>query len=102
MLHAAALLTAEQAHTADRAAIASGIAGTSLMDKAGKAVVDVICQKYTPRPTLVVCGTGNNGGDGFVTASLLKERGWPVTLAVVGEASQIKGDAKQAKDRWNR
>src|SRR5687767_7113390 len=101
-MHPAALLTAEQSQATDQAAITAGVTGAALMEKAGKAVMDVISQKYTSCPILVVCGTGNNGGDGFVVASLLKERGWPVTLCVAGDTAEIKGDAKTAKDKWNR
>src|SRR5277367_6620041 len=96
MLHPAALLTAEESHTADQMAIAGGTSGESLMENAGHAVADLICQKYMRGAVLVVCGTGNNGGDGFVAARLLKERNWPVTVTVVGDADAIKGDAKLA------
>lgn len=101
MLHAAALLDADESRTADKAAIASGTSGEKLMENAGKAVIDAITQKYSPCPVLIVCGTGNNGGDGFVTGRLLKERGWQVTISVVGDAGSINGDAKHAKDKWN-
>ncbi len=101
MLPTAALLTAEESRSADRAAIAAGTAGEKLMENAGRAVLDVICQKYAPCPVLIVCGTGNNGGDGFAVAYMLKERGWDVTLAVTGSVLDIKGDARAIKERWN-
>ncbi|MDE3059815.1 MAG: NAD(P)H-hydrate dehydratase [Pseudomonadota bacterium] len=101
MLHSAALLTAEDSRTADKAAITGGTAGETLMENAGRAVADLTAQTYSKCPVLVVCGTGNNGGDGFVAARYLKERGWPVTLAVAGDADAIRGDARTAKNKWN-
>lgn len=100
-LHPAALLTADDCRTADEATIKSGTPGETLMENAGKAVVDLILQEYRPCPVLVVCGTGNNGGDGFVVARTLKERNWQVTLAIAGNADDIQGDAKKARDKWN-
>lgn len=79
MLHPAALLTAEDARNADTAAIASGIASETLMQNAASACVEVINALYLPCPTLVVCGHGNNGGDGKLIAALLKKQGWPVS-----------------------
>lgn len=78
MLHPAALLTREEARAADKAAIEGGIPSARLMENAAKAVADVICKHYTPRPCLIICGAGNNGGDGMIVARMLKERGWPV------------------------
>lgn len=100
MLHTAAILTAEESKEADRSAIATGALAYSLMERAGKAVANLICETYTPRPCLVACGTGNNGGDGFIVARLLKERGWPVEVSIVGEERHIGGDAAKAKQAW--
>jgi len=101
MLHPVALLTAEESRNADLAAIADSTPGDTLMENAGRAIVDLITQEYKPCKIVVVCGTGNNGGDGFVTARMLKEKNWDVTLASVGNIDDIKGDAKAAKDKWN-
>src|SRR5579884_1061184 len=101
MLHPAALLTAAESRTADQATIASGTDGETLMENAGRAVADMIEQQYKRCPVLVVCGTGNNGGDGFVVARLLKDRKWDVTLALAGNGDEIAGDAKKARDKWN-
>lgn len=101
MLHPVALLTAEETRNADQAAISGATSGETLMENAGRAIVDLIVQEYKPCKLLVVCGTGNNGGDGFVTARLLKERGWDVALVCIGAVSDISGDAKTAKDKWN-
>jgi NAD(P)H-hydrate epimerase len=102
MLHSAALLTNEEARSADSATIAKGISGEALMENAGKAVVSVIDNYFKPCPVLVLCGIGNNGGDGFVIARILKERNWPVTVCVVMDAKDIKGDALAAKNKWQK
>lgn len=100
MLHAAALLDAEQSRAADRAAITQGASSESLMENAGRAVADLMCETYSPCPTVVVCGTGNNGGDGFVVARILKERGWPVTVTIVGNDNAIEGAAILALHKY--
>lgn len=101
MLHPVALLTAEETRNADQAAITGSTSGETLMENAGKAIVDLITQEYKPCKVLIVCGTGNNGGDGFVTARMLKEKSWDVSLVSVGNIDDILGDAKAAKDKWN-
>jgi NAD(P)H-hydrate repair Nnr-like enzyme with NAD(P)H-hydrate epimerase domain len=50
----------------------------------------------------VFCGPGNNGGDGFVIARLLAERGWTVTLGLLGDAGRLPPDARANHDRWAR
>ena len=94
------LLGVAETYRADRAAIALGIPGTALMEAAGAAVADRISARWTPRPVAALCGPGNNGGDGFVAARLLAERGWPVSLALLGPRRALKGDAAAAARRW--
>ena len=72
------ILTVKEMAAADRAAIDAGTPAFELMQRAGAAVADAICERFSPRPTAVLCGPGDNGGDGYVTARLLAARGWPV------------------------
>ena len=78
---------------ADRLTIAGGTAGIDLMEKAGRAVADAVARRPLGTRIVVVAGPGNNGGDGFVAARLLADRGYPVRVMLVGEASKLKGDA---------
>ena len=96
----AALLSVAEMYEADRLAIAAGIPGIDLMEKAGAACVDAICGRWDTGPVLVLCGPGNNGGDGFVIARLLRERGWMVTLALLGDKEKLSGDAALAAAKW--
>ncbi len=83
---------------ADRAAMAAGTAGVELMERAGAAVTEAIVKRFRPQLTCVLCGPGNNGGDGYVVARLLALRGWPVTVLSLG-APQTD-DAKAAAALW--
>jgi ADP-dependent NAD(P)H-hydrate dehydratase / NAD(P)H-hydrate epimerase len=95
------VLTVEQMALADRATIASGISGEELMNSAGAAVAREIRRRFTPRPVAVLCGPGNNGGDGFVTARLLAQQGWEVKVALLGDLAQLRGDARLHALRWS-
>jgi NAD(P)H-hydrate epimerase len=104
------ILTVAQCYEADRYAVEHGVPSLTLMENAGRAVADEICKRWSPRPTAVLCGPGNNGGDGFVVARLLKERGWDVTVAFYGKnrnsterkeiLQQLCGDAAAMASRW--
>jgi hydroxyethylthiazole kinase-like uncharacterized protein yjeF len=96
------LSTAEMAE-ADRLTIAGGIAGRALMENAGKAVAQAVAGRQSAGGRVVVlAGPGNNGGDGFVAARLLAERGYPVTVLLVGALDKLKGDAATAAKAWDR
>ena len=85
---------------ADAEVIASGVSGLELMRRAGGAVADVIRARWTARPIVVLCGPGNNGGDGFVVAAALAKAGWPVTTVELVPRDALKGDAAAAAAEW--
>ena len=94
------LLTVAQMAQADAATIASGTPGFTLMQAAGEAVVQAIVQRWSPCATIVLCGPGNNGGDGFVVATRLQVLGWPVRVALLGCIDALTDDAALAAQAW--
>ena len=95
-----ALLPPAAMAAVDRAAIAGGRSGPWLMENAGRAVARAIMARYGARRTVVLCGPGNNGGDGWVVARLLRHAGWPVRIATLVPANGLQGDAAGAAARW--
>lgn len=96
-----ALLDVAGMAEADRLAIAAGTPGAALMERAGRAVADAVDRRTPPGARiLVLCGPGNNGGDGFVAARLLARRGRPVTLALAGDRERLSGDAAGMAATW--
>jgi ADP-dependent NAD(P)H-hydrate dehydratase / NAD(P)H-hydrate epimerase len=99
------LLTTAEMNEADRLAVAAGVPGKTLMERAGAAVAKVAARLLSGRgssnPRVVVfCGPGNNGGDGFVAARHLSRDGFQVTVGLLGARDQLKGDAAQAAAAW--
>jgi hydroxyethylthiazole kinase-like uncharacterized protein yjeF len=95
------LLTTAEMAEADRLAVAGGIPSIDLMENAGRAVADAASRLSQGRRVVVVAGPGNNGGDGFVAARHLSERGWAVSVCFVGKHERLKGDAALAANRWH-
>ncbi|WP_300014699.1 NAD(P)H-hydrate dehydratase [uncultured Roseobacter sp.] len=100
------LLTGAEMRAHETAAIESGVVtGLDLMERAGQGVVDAMFAKWPDMRTgdhsaVVLCGPGDNGGDGFVVARLLKERGWTVDVFCLAAPENLPPDARQNFDRW--
>uniref|UniRef100_UPI003F6B659C NAD(P)H-hydrate dehydratase n=1 Tax=Roseicyclus sp. TaxID=1914329 RepID=UPI003F6B659C len=100
------LVTAAQMRAIEHAAIASGRAtGRELMERAGRGVVDAVFVQWpamaqVPGRAIVLCGPGNNGGDGFVIARLLKGWGWEVEVFLLGDPAHLPPDAALNHARW--
>jgi hydroxyethylthiazole kinase-like uncharacterized protein yjeF len=95
------LLTNAEMADADRRTIAGGVPGIQLMERAGEAVADAIRARLRAGSrVIVVAGPGNNGGDGFVAARLLAERGYQAEVLLVGDVARLKGDAALAAKAW--
>ena len=101
------LLTAAQMRAIEKAAIDSGqVTGLGLMERAGRGVVDAIFAEWPelakyPHKAVVLCGPGNNGGDGFVVARLLKDWGWEVDVFLYGDPEQLPPDARVNFELWS-
>lgn len=94
------LLDPAQMARADALAIATGVTGAALMERAGTAVADAIARRPVSSRVLILCGPGNNGGDGFVAARVLAQRGYRVRVALLGRRDRLTGDAAWAASRW--
>lgn len=96
------LLTPDEMGQADRLTIERGTPGLVLMENAGAAVARVAAKAACiGSRLLVLCGPGNNGGDGFVAARLLAETGYRVRLALLGRREALRGDAAAMAARWS-
>ena len=91
------VLTCAQMAKADAFAVAQGVASLTLMENAGAAVAAAIAARFKPCAVTVLCGPGNNGGDGFVVARLLDEEGFSVRVA---HDADPKGDARVMSELW--
>jgi len=94
------LLTPEEMAACDRLTIRAGTLGLALMEKAGRAVADAVARHPLGTRVVVVAGPGNNGGDGFIAARVLGERGYPVRVLLLGDIAALRGDAAEAARLW--
>jgi hydroxyethylthiazole kinase-like uncharacterized protein yjeF len=95
------LLTANEMGRADELAIEGGVAGAVLMENAGRSVADEVSTRFPDASTVaILCGPGNNGGDGFVAARQLRERGYSVRLGFDGDPSKLPADAAAMAARY--
>lgn len=92
------ILTADRMRAAETQAIAAGTPETELMDRAGKALAEAVRLYAGPRQTLVLCGPGNNGGDGYIAARALAKHGYPVRVAALADPGSDA--ARWAKKQW--
>ena len=99
------VLTADQMRRTERCAIESGeVTGLELMERAGQGVVAAIFEEWPElsapdHRAVVLCGPGNNGGDGYVVARLLHDRGWQVGVVQFGDPDKLPPDARTNFDR---
>jgi hydroxyethylthiazole kinase-like uncharacterized protein yjeF len=95
------LLTPEEMTAVDTAAAASGIPSYALMQRAGAAVAASLLRNFPAvLRAVVLCGPGNNGGDGYVAACLVADSGVAVVVFQMGEPEKLKGDAARARDNF--
>lgn len=100
------LLTSAQMRAIESAAIATGaVTGAALMEYAGRGVVEAVFARWPALAAgtcraVVLCGPGNNGGDGFVVARVLADRGWQVEVFLFGDPPRLPPDARANHDRW--
>lgn len=95
-----AIITVADMRAIDARAAELGVPTRTLMENAGAAVAAATTARWEPRPTVLLCGPGNNGGDGFVAARKLAEAGWPVRVGFLGDRAALTGDARDASSAW--
>jgi hydroxyethylthiazole kinase-like uncharacterized protein yjeF len=96
------LLTAKEMGQADKLAMEGGIAGAVLMENAGRSVADEVSLRFPDASTVaILCGPGNNGGDGFAAARLLVERGYFVQVGFDGDPLKLPPDAAAMAERYS-
>lgn len=96
-----ALLRVSQMGEAGRLSVVAGTTVVELMENAGSAVSNEIVKRWSSRPVIVLCGPGNNGGNGFVAARYLSALGWPVRVALLGSREKLTGAARHHADLWH-
>lgn len=96
-----AILTTSAMGEADSYAVLYGVSGQVLMNNAGEAAARTITQNWAPREAAVLCGPGNNGGDGWIIAQRLRDKGWAVRVFTLAHVSGLSGDAAWAASGWS-
>ena len=95
------LLSVDEMARADQLAVVHGVASLELMERAGRAVADAARSMISDGAVItVLCGPGNNGGDGYVAARHLAEAGYRVELFAIGDPERLRGDAAEMARRW--
>ncbi len=94
------ILTVDEMNEVDRLTVASGTPSLTLMENAGRQVANEIAKRWPCRKTTVLCGPGNNGGDGYVIARHLQTRGYPVEVVTFGD-NGLKPDAAAMAKQWS-
>lgn len=92
------IMTVAEMTAADHAAVARGVPVTTLMERAGAAVAEAVRARFSPRPVVIWCGPGDNGGDGYVAARLLRRKGWSVRVEAL--APPATEASRHAAARW--
>ncbi|MGE3623470.1 MAG: NAD(P)H-hydrate dehydratase [Bdellovibrionales bacterium] len=95
-----ALLTCAEMQRAEQKTFSAGVPGISLMQRAGESIAGIIREKWKPCRVLVLCGPGNNGGDGYIIAEDLRRRDWDVAVAALAMPGSLSGDAAMAAKNW--
>jgi hydroxyethylthiazole kinase-like uncharacterized protein yjeF len=96
------LLTADEMRRAEQITIDSGTPALTLMENAGRGVTEEVVRRFARGSKVsVLCGPGNNGGDGFVCARTLRERGYQVRLALICKPDELGPDSKEMARRWD-
>ncbi|PHQ70675.1 MAG: bifunctional ADP-dependent NAD(P)H-hydrate dehydratase/NAD(P)H-hydrate epimerase [Sneathiella sp.] len=94
------LLSVSEMYQADRLAIEGGVSGITLMQAAGRGIATLIKENVQTGRCLVLCGPGNNGGDGYVVAQALVDAGWHVDIVSISDPDALTGDAAGMRELW--
>ena len=99
--HSCAVLTTAEVIELEKRTVKAGISFTTLMEKAGAAVYQTIVENFQPTATTILCGPGNNGGDGYVVAKLFKANGWSVKVATKSSTAAMSRHATLHRSQWD-
>ncbi|MFP4538589.1 MAG: NAD(P)H-hydrate dehydratase [Dichotomicrobium sp.] len=95
-------MTTEEMIRAEKLAMENGTSSLILMENAGNGVAEDVVKRFARGTKVVVlCGPGRNGGDGFVAARRLRERGYHIRLALLGDKGNLPSEAQEMAKRWD-